>query len=205
MYLMANILDGQSCFDTVDVRRKGNGAASTDSQVIVPNSAFSCNGRVTGYLISLELVGDSGGYPSVQVWHPTNPTEYTRVDTECPLTASDISMMMDGNGDYYLGNVSCTGNNRIEFQSGDIIGYHHGSTVRYRLWSINAEGYKSHHRRNANSPLNTFDINHNDASSTDEQPLIQVMYGKINTLTFTEKFSSYHSEIDVNVFLFTNL
>ena len=204
MYLIANTLDGQSCFDTVDVRRKGNGAASTDSQVIVQNSTFSCNGRVTGYLISLESVGDSGGYPSVQVWHPTSPTEYTRVDTECTLTASDISMMRDGNGDYYLGNVSCTGNNRTEFQSGDIIGYHHGSTVRYRLWSIDAEGYKSHHL-GANSPLNTFDINHNDASSTDEQPLIQVMYGKINTLTFIVKLSSYHLEIDVNVFLFTNL
>ena len=204
MYLIANTLDGQSCFHTVDVRRKGNGTASTDSQVIVQNSTFSCNGRVTGYLISLESVGDLGGYPSVQVWHPTSPTEYTRVDTECLLTASDISMMMDGNGGYYLGNVSCTGNNRTEFQSGDIIGYHHGSTVRYRLWSINAEGYKSHHLY-ANSPLNTFDINHNNASSTDEQPLIQVMYGKINTLTFIVKLSSYHLEIDVNVFLFTNL
>ena len=102
--------------------------------MIVPSSAFSCNGRVTGYLISLESDSLSGDYPRVQVWHPTGPTMYTRVYTECPLTANDISMMSDGNGDeYYLGNVSCTGNSRIEFQSSDIIGYHHGSPVRYKL------------------------------------------------------------------------
>ena len=121
-------MDRAVLMHAVNARQKGDDAARTDTQVIVPNSVFSCNGRVTGYLISLQSDSASGSYPSVQVWHPTSSTEYTRVDTECPLTASDISMMRDGNGDeYYLGNVSCTGNNRIEFQSGDVIGYYHGS------------------------------------------------------------------------------
>ena len=147
--------------------------------MIVPNSAFSCNGRITGYLISLESDSSSGGYPNVQVWHPTSSTEYTRVDTECPLTASDISMMTDGNGDdYYLGNVSCTGNNRIEFQSGDIIGYHHGSSIRYQLWNIETNQYTSYHRSSAN-PLSSFNIN-NAYDDLNEQPLIQITYGKVN-------------------------
>ena len=175
-------LDAQSCVDTVNVRKRGDNSASTTRQVIVPNSAFSCNGRVTGYLISLQSDSSSGGYPSVQVWHPTSSTQYTRVDTECALTASDISMMTDDNGDeYYFGNFSCTGNNRIEFQSGDIIGYHHGSPVRYKLWNIDANGYTSYYL-DTNSPLNTFNINHKDIDSIDEQPLIQVMYGKISIL-----------------------
>ena len=158
--------------------------------MIVPRSSFSCNGRVTGFLISLESDSSSGSYPSVQVWHPISSTEYTRVDTECELTDSDISMMRDGNGnDYYLGNVSCTGNNRIEFQSGDVIGYHHGSSVLYRLWSIDTNGYTTYHH-DTSSPLNTFNINDNDVSSTDNsQPLIEVMYGKINTLTLVMEFS----------------
>ena len=151
--------------------------------MIVPNSAFTCNGRVSGYLISLQSDSSSGGYPSVQVWHPTSSTEYTRVDTECALTASDIS---DGNGgDYYLGNVSCTGNNRIEFQSGDIIGYHHGSPVRYALWNIETNQYRSY-RRDSNNPLSSFNINNAD-DDLNQQPLIQIMYGKIN---FTHSYVS---------------
>ena len=165
------------------VRQRGTNAASTDSQVIVPRSNFSCNGRVTGYLISLESVGDSGDYPSVQVWHPTSSTEYTRVDTECALTDSDISVMKDNGDDYYLGNVSCTGNNRIEFQSGDVIGYRHGSEVRYRLWNIGNNQYRSYRRTGRSNPLNSFNIN-NANDDLNEQPLIQVMYGKINTLIF---------------------
>ena len=154
--------------------------------MIVPNSAFSCNGRVTGYLISLVPASSSGSYPSVQVWHPTSSTQYTRVDTECALTASNISMMRDGNGDdYYLGSVYCTGNNRIEFQSGDIIGYHHGNEVLYALWNIEANQYTSY-RRDSNNPLSSFNINNAD-DDLNEQPLIQIMYGKIN---FTHSYVS---------------
>ena len=147
--------------------------------MIVPRSCFSCNGRVTGYLISLRPTNNSGGYPSVQVWHPTNSTtEYTRVDTECELTENNISMIRNN---YYLGNVSCTGENRIEFQSGDVIGYHYSSPVRYRLWSIASNGYTSYYR-NTSIPLNTFIIN-DGQSVSNRQPLIEVMYGKINILT----------------------
>ena len=179
--LLSLWLDAQSCVDTVNVRQKGDYSASSDSQVIVPNSAFSCNGRVTGYLISLESASSSGGYPSVQVWHPTSSTGYIRVDTECPLTDSDISRMTDGNGDdYYLGNISCTGNNRIEFQSGDVIGYHHGSPVRYQLWNIETNQYTSYRRTGRSSPLNIFNTNNADYD-LNEQPLIQIMYGKSNT------------------------
>ena len=152
--------------------------------MIVPSSNFSCNGRVTGYLISLELANNSSvGYPSVQVWHPISSTEYTRVDTECALNASDISMMRDRNGhDFYLGNVSCTGNNRIEFQSGDVIGYHQGSPVHYRLWTIQYLGYRAYYH-NTSSPLNTFIISNDVPTHNDMIPMIELMYGKINTLT----------------------
>ena len=102
--ITVNTPDGQSCVDTVDVRQRGTNAASANRQVIVPESGFSCNGRITGYLISLESASSSGDYPIVQVWHPTSSTVYTRVGTECPLTdQSDISMMNIGVLAYYLG------------------------------------------------------------------------------------------------------
>ena len=172
-------VDGrQSCVDTVNVRQKGSDAASTDTQVIVPNYNFSCNGRITGYLISLEPASSSGDYPIVQVWRPNSigSTVYTRVDTECALTASDINRMTSGGDDYYLGNVSCNGSNRIEFQLGDVIGYYHSSGVRYRLWNIGTSGYTSY-SRDENSPPDTFNTNNVDGTET-HQPLIEVLYGK---------------------------
>ena len=175
------ILDGQStkCVDTVNVRlQRGTNSADTNRQVIVEGSDFSCNGRITGYLISLERASSTGDYPIVQVWHPTSSTQYTRVDIECPLTENDINRITPRNeDDYYLGNVSCTGDNRIEFQSGDIIGHYHANNVLYRLWNIETAGYTSY-VRDKDSPPNTFNVNGVDDSIT-RQPLIQVLYGKI--------------------------
>ena len=147
--------------------------------MIVPRSIFSCNGRVTGYLISLDSTDSSEDYASVQVWHPTNSSFYTRVDTECPIPARNITLVTgndQGHGnDYSLGNVSCTGNNSIEFQLGDVIGYY---SVSYKLWSIESNGYNSYHH-DTNSLLKTFDITNVDTRNTNKRPLIQVMYGKI--------------------------
>ena len=178
-------LDGQSnsCFDKVNVERAGDNQADTSRQVIVPESDFSCNGRITGYLISLQKDSSEGDYPIIQVWHPTSSAEYTRVDTECPLTESGISRMR--NGDYYLGNVSCTGDNRIEFQSGDIIGHYHANNVLYRLWNIGTAGYTSY-VRDKDSPPNTFNVNGVDDSIT-RQPLIQVLYGKIRSYKYIRR------------------
>jgi len=164
----------------VNAQQQGTNTSLTRSQVIIPEYNFSCNGRITGYLISLNL--DASGardYPSVQVWHPTSLTVYTRVDTECALTDSDISMMTDDMGnEYYLGNASCTENNRIEFQSGDVIGYHQGF-IRYQMWNIRPMGYTSL-RIDENNPLDIFNTDDVNNVFTNIQPLIQVMFGKIN-------------------------
>ena len=170
-----NTSDGQSCVDTVNVKQAGDNQADTNRQVIVEGTEFSCNGKITGYLISLDKDSSEGDYPIVQVWHPTSSTQYTRVDTECPLTESDINVM--SGDEYYLGNVSCTGDNRIEFQSGDIIGHYHANNVLYQLWNIGTMGYKSY-VRDEDSPPNTFNVNGVDDSLT-RQPLIQVLYGKV--------------------------
>ena len=76
--------------------------------------------------------------------------------------------------------MSCTGNERIEFQSGDVIGYYHASEVQYRLWSTDTTGYTAY-QYDSNSPLDTVNINDNNVDVIDNrQPLIQVMFGKIN-------------------------
>ena len=149
--------------------------------MIIPRSNFSCNGRVTGYLISLKSDSRAGHaqYPSVRVWHPTSSTEYTRVHAECALTASsDISIMTDIRGEeYHLGTVSCSGNNRIEFQSGDVIGYLQGVPARYVVWSVNTNGYISYYANLNKQPPESInaDISNLDSVNSN-QPLIQVIY-----------------------------
>ena len=76
--------------------------------------------------------------------------------------------------------MTCTGDNRIEFQSGDVIGYYHPNEVRYRLWTIETIEYTSY-SRDEGSPPTVFNINNVDNSDT-SQPLIQVLYGKITKI-----------------------
>ena len=145
------------------------------SEVIVPNIELSCNGRITGYLISLKLkseddnecdehgIGSDNGhwhnqkgngsgtgisYPVVQIWRRpnVNSSSYNIVTTLCLLTVRNIREAIDIKGDnYYLGNVSCARKNRTEFQSGDVIGYKYADGLGYRAWSIKTAGYKSYH------------------------------------------------------------
>ena len=79
---------------------------------------------------------------------------------------------------YYLANVSFTGANRIEFQSGDVIGYHLPNILRYTVWNIGTRGYTSF-SISSNNPLSSFDTDSDDSNeNSDRQPLIQVLYGK---------------------------
>ena len=177
-------LDGQSCFDAVNVRRQGLNVISRSSQVIIPRSNFSCNGRITGYQLSLRrgMFEELARPPVIQVWRPTSSTTYTRVDTECLLAANDIMLTGGGTNVYNLGTVSCTGNNRIEFQAGDVIGYHHANFLLYHLYTITTMGYIAYVFDTSN-PLSTLNINSADSVMDFRQPLIEIMFGKMSNLT----------------------
>ena len=175
-----NILDGQSCAGTVDVSQIGTTSVTNPGQVIVPQNTFSCNGRITGYAMRLRLINNNapqGIYPIIQVWHPTSLREYQRVEAEC---FNSLSFRNSNNVNISL-NVSCTGSNRIEFQSGDVIGYLQPNETRYALWSIeNATGYMSFYDDREGSPpivdLHNFT---NESVLVNTRPLIEVLYGKI--------------------------
>ena len=170
---------GQSCVDTVNARQRGNITEPSIRQVIVPRSNFSCNGRITGYAISLLALRErTGDILSIQVWRPINSTFYTIVGTVCGLIIEeDIYRSIDlNNNEYHLGLASCPGNNLTEFQSGDVIGFHQSDTLVYQLWNNNTNGYTSYYHPTS-SPLVTFDIN-TAGVANNRQPLIEVMYGK---------------------------
>ena len=160
--------------DIVNVQQQGNDRLNSNLYVIVPRSNFSCSGRITGYMASLNQDDDEFdecNFPRILVWRPLNTeqTTYTIVNTYT-LSSRNIDRM----GNYYFADVSFTGNDRIEFQSGDVIGYRHRSSPCYTLWSISTGGYTSYSDRSISNDM----INFDDSSATsDRQPLIQVIFG----------------------------
>ena len=170
-------IDGQDyCTTVTDVQQEGTDTLNTNTQVI-SNSGFSCNGRITSYEISLNRIGGPNVYPSIQVWHPSG-SNFTRV-SEYLLVSSDIAETAN----YNLANVSFTGANRIEFQSGDVIGYYLPNSLRYIVWNIQTVGSVSYTLSTGNS-LAIFSMN--DANTeVDRQPLIQVAFGEAIILCFT--------------------
>ena len=172
-YLLST--DAHSCVDTVNVQRQGTDQLNNNGFYIVPRSNFSCNGRIIGYMASLDQINNRRcNNPHILVWRPTNTkqTTYCIVDNY-QLRNGDINRMES----YYFANVSFTENNRIEFQSGDVIGYWHTIVNPcYTVWSINTTGYTSY-RRNVGSNTN-IDIESNSVTATpNRQPLIQVIFG----------------------------
>ena len=169
-------LGGLSCVDEVNVQQPGMFVFDDKIQVIVPGTNFSCNGRITGYLISLERL--NGEYrdelPIIQVYRPSRTIGLLFSEEDrYTLKTNEITNMSD----YHLANVSFTNNDRIEFHSDDIIGYFIPNKSRYNVWNIETEGYTSYIDRGLREDI--FSINSNTNSIVDNrQPLIQVIFGK---------------------------
>ena len=183
MYIQEIFRDGQSCFDEVDVQQRGDHRLMDDSQVIVPRSTFSCNGRLTGYLISLDQNNGRNTYPHIQIWRPATVsvsgelrTRYVKL-SEYILTESDITEMTD----YHLANVSFAINETTRFQPNDAIGYYHPDRPCYRIWSIDTVGYTSYSITTGASGMDTITTGILDSDNyNDRQPLIKTLYGMIS-------------------------
>ena len=172
--------------DTVNVQQQGMDRLGRNSFVIVPRGNFSCNGRITGYMASMDRNADFPCYYlRVFVWQPMNTAQTIfSIRNTYVLNNSYINSM----GNYYFANVSFTGNERIEFQSGDVIGYWHRSSLVlrpcYRVWNIRTAGYTSYRvgATRDNPFIDTININDgSSAAITDRQPLIQVTFGISST------------------------
>ena len=164
--------------DTVDVEQQGTDQLGSGMIVIVPRSNFSCSGRITGYMVSLnKTIEDNNttncGNPRILIWRPLNTerTMYSIRDNFRLRNSAIIAM-----GDYYIAAASLTEDNIIEFQSGDVIGYLHRDTPCYRVWSIESAGYTSY----SNNDLfgDTVNIIASSVTKTSNiQPLIQLVFG----------------------------
>ena len=146
--------------------------------MIVPNAALNCNGRITNVAVSMDVVLSGTTLPIFQVWHPTlpNSSNYTIIG-EVQLSAGN--RIGNGAERYYFTNMSLNSNSQIEFQSGDVIGYYQPSDSQRRIWSIQTSGYTSY-SNTVTSPLTSIDVNNVNNIETNRQPLIEIIFGKIN-------------------------
>ena len=165
------------CFDSATVQRKGTVRYSSVRQVIVPRANFTCNGRITGVVVSMNRALSGGSHPSVEVWHPTTPDgAFLAKVNEVELVESEIIQVgHDTSTAYWLVDIVLNGDDRIEFEAGDVIGYYQPPDTRYQVWSITAAGYTTYHSQN-DPPINTSHLaDYNTA--TNRQPLIRLIVG----------------------------
>jgi len=167
-------LDGQNCINNPNVDQRGSNRLGDGRQVIVPNSRFGCNGRVTGIRASMAYGGDDGDFPTIQIWHPVSSTVYNR-SGQVQVTGGRYIRFW-GSG-YYSISLSLNNNDQIEFQSNDVLGYYQPADPQRQIWSIVTSEYTSY-SNNANSPGNMIDTSKTLNIETQRQPLIEVMFGK---------------------------
>ena len=174
--LLANcfFLDGQNCTSNVNISTPGDYYILEGIQFFMPNLTFNCNGRISGVTANMYAVRRFGSLPVFQVWHPLAPgsnvySKVGQVQFEAPEGANITRV--------HISNVSLTGSDRIEFQSGDIIGCYRPFFSRYTVGANNATHISYF---TSSSSLSTTTINVSNVSYFESilQPLINVMTGE---------------------------
>ena len=167
--------DGQNCVDMVNIQQRGDDQLHPNNQVIIPMSNTSCNGRITGFMMSLSKRQKGTNYPRIEVWNPTSsPTEF-KMGGMYTLAERDITRMTN----YYFGNVSFAENKTIKFENGSFIGIYLPPNPHYTVWSINSTGYSYYTSRRILPSMNlNITRAFNVYNVVNDQPLIQIVFGK---------------------------
>ena len=174
--LMNNsLLGGQFCTDYVNVQQGGDYITNDDLLVIIPRLNFTCNGRITSIRARLfDIFNVRNDYPFIQVWRAASvgSTIYNKIG-EVQLQSDD--QLYEVNDTVSIATVILTGNNTIEVQSGDVVGYYHPPQSRYRVRTIQTDGYIQYH---FNGSHESVDLNSYQNRSNERQPLIQFAIGE---------------------------
>ena len=171
---MNNLLLGrQFCTDHVDVQQDGDNDINNDRLAIFPNFNFTCNGTITGIRARVRFISSRTNYPFFQVWRwaSVGSTVYNKIG-EVQLQSDD--QVIRGSNNYSEVNIILTGNNTIEVQSGDVVGYYQPSQSWYRVRDIENSGYIQYWFIGS---FESVDISNNTGNSR-RQPLIQFTIGK---------------------------
>ena len=149
--------------------------------MIAPSLTFTCNGRVTSVTASLvggALLGTPGTeLPVFQVWHPVLPGSSVYSIVGQVQFNSGVHL----NSFYYISTVLLAEDDRIEFQSGDVIACYQPTNPLRGMQLIDASSdanYTAYINFGANLNATTIDINGTDYIEFAFQPLINITTGK---------------------------
>ena len=118
---------------------------------------------------------DDVNYPIIQVWRPVSIGSMIYNKTgEVQLTSSD---QVTGKRKYRLVTIILTGNNTIEVQPGDVVGYYHPPRSRYRVRTMETNGYILYQFEGSPN-LTSVDLSSENNNDNERQPLIQFSFGK---------------------------
>ena len=186
VYSYIKFSGGQTCLNNPNVKQRGQVTINDETQVIVPDARFNCNGRLTNVAVSMKH-WLSENYPMFQVWRPSFQSDNYNKIGEVQL--SDGNLKVVDKGSYIYADISLNSSSQIEFQSKDVIGYYQPSNSRL-IWNTKISGSHTQYTsysNNVTSPLTTMDISHVDNVYDNYQPLIEVMFGKILQYCYTAK------------------
>jgi len=159
---------GQTCINDVDdVQRIGSDHISNNRIVLVPLLSFTCNGRITNIRVRISSDGTGNNFPYMQVWRPSSSSQVYNLVDEVQIQSSHIITQLT----YQEANIPLTGNNRIHFQSGDVIGFYNPSDSRYVIRDTTTTEYVFYVF--IGSTATSLDLNNADRTSMGRQPLIQ--------------------------------
>ena len=96
---------------------------------------------------------------------------YSKIN-EAPLQSDQVT----GSGANRTANIILSGNDRMEFQLGDVLGYYHPSDSRYLLRDLETDGYVLYRFDGSHVPSSVNLANRNGRSNS-RQPLIQFTIG----------------------------
>ena len=175
--LMNNsLLGGQFCTDSVNVQRIGRNQISHNRTAIIPRLTFTCNGTITSIRARVRFENARSNFPFFQVWRLSSSSSTTYNKTgEVQLQSDD---QVTGSGNNRIANIILTGNNTIEVQSGDVVGYYHPPNASYRVRTIRTNGYILYQFNGSSESVN---LSNNISNIDWRQPLIQFTIGKLIT------------------------
>ena len=109
--------------------------------------------------------------PQFQVWHPLSPSS----NAYSKIGQVQFQIETPANNTYYTLTLLLTGNDRLEFQSGDVIGIYQPSYPLFRISYIFNENYTSYY--NSYDNLTTTNISSGRYDTLTYQPVINVLTG----------------------------
>ena len=173
-----SLLGGQECTDSVNVQRNGWNQLYYNRLGIIPRLNFTCNGRITRIRARVSFSNQYSNYPCFQVWRLASGRSYNKTG-EVQLQSGD--QVTRGRNNFWEANIIVTGNNTIEVQSGDVVGYYHPRDACYRVKGISnphtANGYVLYRFNGmpASNSVNLTEIT--DDRNNYRQPLLQFIIG----------------------------